>query len=112
MEDETTAGKRQRGSMPRSVRGAWGGNGGVLGAVRDAGAWDFRRDHGFVTDILRWVGCRCHGGPSRQQGAGGSTATVHQCPWAQWGQRLGSWPVTRARKACATSIKAACGNEQ
>ncbi len=100
MEDETTAGKRQRVSMPRSVRRVQGSNGGVLGAVRDAGAWDVRRARWRVTDILRWVGGTYHGGPSRQRGAGGSTATVRQCPLAQWGQRLGSWPVTRVRKAC------------
>lgn len=110
MEDQTTAGKRRRGSMPRSVRRARGSNGGVLPAVRDAGASDFRRARWRVTDIWRWVGDTCHGGPSRQRGAGGNTATVRQCPLAQWGQRLGSWPVTRESKACAASIVAAWGS--
>lgn len=41
------------------------------------------------------------GGPSRQRGAGGSTARVRQCPW---GQRLGPLPVTRFRRPCAVSI--------
>ena len=70
MEEETTAGKRQRVSMPRSVRCARGSNGGVLRAVRDAGAWDFRQARWRVNGILIWVGGKCHGGPLRHGGPG------------------------------------------